>query len=118
MGGWKKTLSTPSSNWMHEFDHESNSSPKESPKHIPKMKFGKYKNSTISEMCEKDSKYSIWLLAQPWLKDELKNEILSNADRIIINFGIHTGRSLQYIIDNKQSYYEYLTKPKEQKENV
>ena len=66
----KKLLTPEVQDSIKEFYKNKNSKSK-------KLNFGKYRNKTVSEVAEFDSKYLEWLGKQSWCFDDIKKEISS-----------------------------------------
>lgn len=73
--------------------------------------FGKFKGMKVCDLIENEPRYMLWLYTCDWVKDELKNEIESHFDKLMINFGKYEGKTLQHIKENDKQYYGWLTKP-------
>lgn len=74
------------------------------------IKFGKHKGKNIQLLINQDPKYILWLVKQPWLSQDILEEIQIRFPEMILPFGRHQGKTLKMIREIDLSYYTWLLK--------
>jgi len=72
------------------------------------LSFGKYKNEALKDLCVKDGRYLIWLLKQDWVNEETLNGIKKVIGNVILNFGRHSGSTINFISETDPDYVKWL----------
>jgi hypothetical protein len=79
------------------------------------LRFGKYKNTEISEIFDNDPQYCKWLYSQeiligglPEVKEFLFSKFNGTDMSYTLNWGKFKGKTINWIFNNDKKYFEWL----------
>ncbi|KAG6947496.1 hypothetical protein JG688_00015524 [Phytophthora aleatoria] len=86
------------------------------------ISFGKYKNSTIQDVFDKDPSYSRWLRNKKMLSEDPESPISkllaskfangSDDGTYLLNFGKYKGKSVKQVFNIDEQYLQWLRSSK------